>query len=194
LRRAAGLLALILALTTAATAVRGQTGPVSPKSITPAPEPVAEIVAQLVVAGDVSKPLSLSSDDLRHLPRTTITVTNEHLGNNKEVYGGVLLSVLLKQAGAPQLRGPAMADYVSAEGVEESGRLTGHLACLAREQIGCCVKFGWDFARMRFSWTQSIGEYVSTSSYELPRKVTCVTAMDRFPALPWLVRGFHNGT
>jgi len=115
LRRAAGLLALVLAITPAA-AVRGQATPASPapppvNAAPPAPQPVAEIVAQLVIAGDVSKPLSLSADDLRHLPRTTVTVTTEHQGDNKEVYDGVLLSVLLKQAGAPQLRGPAMAAY-----------------------------------------------------------------------------------
>jgi DMSO/TMAO reductase YedYZ molybdopterin-dependent catalytic subunit len=123
LRRAAGLFALVFALTTAA-AVRGQATPASPaapaKNAPSAPrpvaEPVAEIVAQLVVAGDVSNPLSLSADDLRQLPRTTVTVTNEHQGDSKEVYEGVLLSVLLKQAGAPQLRGPTMAAYALAEG------------------------------------------------------------------------------
>jgi DMSO/TMAO reductase YedYZ molybdopterin-dependent catalytic subunit len=122
LQRAAGLLALVLALTTTAV-VRGQATPASPaappiRNAPPAPQPVAEIVAQLVVAGDVSKPLSLSADDLRHLPRTTVTVTNEHQGDSKEVYEGVLLSVLLKQAGAPQLKGPAMAAYALAEGAD----------------------------------------------------------------------------
>ena len=75
--------------------------------------------AQLTVAGDVEKPLSLSLEELQHLPQTTVKVTNEHQGNKEEVYEGVPLSTLLKQAGVPQgaeLRGPAMAKYVLAEG------------------------------------------------------------------------------
>lgn len=74
--------------------------------------------AQLTVTGDVEKPLSLSLEDLQHLPRTTAKVTNEHQGN-KEEYEGVPLSTLLKEAGVPQgaeLRGPAMAKYILAEG------------------------------------------------------------------------------
>ncbi len=75
--------------------------------------------AELTVAGDVEKPLSLSLEDLRHLTRTTVKTTNEHQGNKEEVYEGVLLSTLLKQAGVPQgahMRGAAMAKYVVAEG------------------------------------------------------------------------------
>jgi DMSO/TMAO reductase YedYZ molybdopterin-dependent catalytic subunit len=77
--------------------------------------------AQLTVTGDVEKPLSLSLQDLQQLPRTTVKVTNEHQGNKEEVYEGVLLSTLLKQAGLPQgaqLRGPAMAKYILAEGLD----------------------------------------------------------------------------
>lgn len=73
----------------------------------------------LTLTGDVQKPLSLSLEDLRHLTRTTVKATNEHQGNKEEVYQGVLLSNLLKQAGMPQgtqLRGTAMARYVVAEG------------------------------------------------------------------------------
>ena len=55
---------------------------------------------QLAVTGSVDKPLSLSADDLGHLPRTTIKVMNEHAGKD-ETYEGVLLSDLLKQAGVP---------------------------------------------------------------------------------------------
>jgi DMSO/TMAO reductase YedYZ molybdopterin-dependent catalytic subunit len=73
----------------------------------------------LTLTGDVQKPLSLSLEDLRHLTRTTVKATNEHQGNKEEVYEGVLLANLLKQAGVPQgtqLRGAAMAKYVVAEG------------------------------------------------------------------------------
>lgn len=74
--------------------------------------------AQLVVTGDVEKPLSLSADDLAHLPHTTIKVMNEHAGKD-ETYEGVLLFEILKQAGVPQgskLNGKALATYVEAEG------------------------------------------------------------------------------
>ena len=73
---------------------------------------------RLTVSGDVKYPLSLSLDDVRQLPRKTITVANEHAGEN-EVYEGTPLAGLLKQAGAvqgAQLRGKAMATYVVAEG------------------------------------------------------------------------------
>lgn len=81
--------------------------------------PQTAVPAQLTVTGDVQKPLSLSVEDLRHLTRTTVKATNEHQGNKEEVYEGVLLSTLLKEAGVPQgaqLRGAAMAKYVVAEG------------------------------------------------------------------------------
>ena len=73
---------------------------------------------RLTVNGDVKNPLSLSLDDVPRLPRKTITVANEHAGEN-EVYEGTPLAGLLKQAGAvqgAQLRGKAMATYVVAEG------------------------------------------------------------------------------
>ncbi len=74
----------------------------------------------LVVVGDVPTPLSLSLslDDLRHMPRKTLTVMNSHNGK-QETYEGVLLAELWKRAGLPQgeaLRGAAMATYVIAEG------------------------------------------------------------------------------
>jgi DMSO/TMAO reductase YedYZ molybdopterin-dependent catalytic subunit len=86
--------------------------------------------AQLMVTGDIPKPLSLSLDDLRRQPRTTVRAKNEHQDNNEEVYEGVALATLLKQAGAPQgsqLRGAAMATYVLAEG-SDGYRVTFSLA------------------------------------------------------------------
>ena len=74
--------------------------------------------AALVVGGDVATPLSLSLDDLRHLPRKTLTVMNSHNGK-QETYEGVPLAELWQRAGLPQgeaLRGAAMATYVIAEG------------------------------------------------------------------------------
>jgi len=72
----------------------------------------------LVVGGDVPTALSLSLDDLRHMPRKTLTVMNSHNGK-QETYEGVPLAELLKRAGLPQgeaLRGVAMATYAIAEG------------------------------------------------------------------------------
>jgi DMSO/TMAO reductase YedYZ molybdopterin-dependent catalytic subunit len=86
--------------------------------------------AQLAFSGDIQKPLSLSLDDLRHSPRKTIKVVNEHQDNQGEVYDGVLLATLLKQAGVPQgsqLRGAAMATYILAEG-SDGYRVTFSLA------------------------------------------------------------------
>jgi hypothetical protein len=77
----------------------------------------ASTAAQLTIKGDVEKTLSLSLEDLRHLPRTTLKVTNPH-DKKEERYEGVLLTELLKRAGVPQgaqLRGAAMATYVQAD-------------------------------------------------------------------------------
>jgi DMSO/TMAO reductase YedYZ molybdopterin-dependent catalytic subunit len=74
--------------------------------------------APLTVAGDVKTPLSLSLADLQHEPRTTLKAANEHQGGKEEVYEGVSLAALLKQAGAPQLRGATLATYVLAEGAD----------------------------------------------------------------------------
>ncbi len=86
--------------------------------------------ARLIVTGDVPKPLSLSLDDLRRQPRTTVKAKNEHRDNSEEVYEGVALATLLKQAGVSQgsqLRGAAMATYVLAEG-SDGYRVTFSLA------------------------------------------------------------------
>ncbi len=70
--------------------------------------------AQLTIKGDVRKTLSLTLDDLHHMPRTTLKVTNPH-DKKEETYAGVLLAELLKRAGVPQgaqLRGAAMTRAV----------------------------------------------------------------------------------
>lgn len=68
----------------------------------------------LVVAGDVGASLTLSPADLKALPRKT--VKREEDGRAVS-YEGVLVSDLLKKAGAPagaDLRGNAVASYVIA--------------------------------------------------------------------------------
>jgi DMSO/TMAO reductase YedYZ molybdopterin-dependent catalytic subunit len=76
--------------------------------------------ARLTVTGDVQHSLSLSIEDLRQLPRTTLKVTNPHEGK-EETYEGVALSEILKRAGVAQgssLRGGAMATYILAQAAD----------------------------------------------------------------------------
>jgi DMSO/TMAO reductase YedYZ molybdopterin-dependent catalytic subunit len=111
-RFAAVLLALLLSFT-ATSAARAQAA--APPAATPQSADVA-----LEIKGDVDKPMSLSLADLRALPRQTITVMNEH-EKRDETYEGVPLAEILKRAGVPQganLRGPALAIYVRAEGAD----------------------------------------------------------------------------
>ncbi len=68
----------------------------------------------------MEKPLSLSLDELRQLPRKRISIKNEH-AKKEEAYEGVPLAVLLTPAGVPhggQIRGKSMATYVVAEGAD----------------------------------------------------------------------------
>jgi DMSO/TMAO reductase YedYZ molybdopterin-dependent catalytic subunit len=70
--------------------------------------------ATLKIGGDVSQPLVVSTEDLRKMPRKTLSVLNPHDKKN-EVYEGVLVEELLKRAGVPQgekLRGAALATYL----------------------------------------------------------------------------------
>jgi len=71
--------------------------------------------ANLVIAGDVSNPLTLTKADLAKMPRTSVTVS---ANGEDTTYEGVLLYEILKQAGAPvdkQLTGKALASYVVAD-------------------------------------------------------------------------------
>jgi DMSO/TMAO reductase YedYZ molybdopterin-dependent catalytic subunit len=72
--------------------------------------------ASVSVSGAVKNPLTLTEHELSALPRAEATL-NEH---GKSVhYEGVLVSDVLKKAGAPaggELRGKALATYVIARG------------------------------------------------------------------------------
>jgi len=79
--------------------------------------PATTQTAQLLVGGEVTTPLTLSVNDLKKLPRTTVKVLNPH-DHKEEIYEGVAVQELLGRAGVPQkekLRGSAMARYVLAE-------------------------------------------------------------------------------
>lgn len=84
---------------------------------------------ELRISGDVSTPLVLTLDDLKKMPRKTLTVMNPH-AKKTENYEGVLLSDLLERAGVPhgeQLRGAALATFVIAE-AEDGYRVVFSLA------------------------------------------------------------------
>jgi hypothetical protein len=68
----------------------------------------------LIVAGDVTQALTITSADLKGMPRTTVTMSEE---GKQITYEGVLVGELLKRAGAPvggDLTGKAVATYVRA--------------------------------------------------------------------------------
>jgi len=67
------------------------------------------------VTGSVTRPLTLTADDLAKMPRASVRTTSNGM---ETVYEGVWLHEVLKKAGAPQgstLRGKALASYVLAE-------------------------------------------------------------------------------
>jgi hypothetical protein len=92
--------------------------PTPPPTTNPQSAPTAPTAAELRISGDVTTPLTLSIADLKKMPRKTLSVVNPH-DKKTELYEGVLLEELLRQAGVAQgekLRGTAMATYVVAEG------------------------------------------------------------------------------
>jgi DMSO/TMAO reductase YedYZ molybdopterin-dependent catalytic subunit len=70
--------------------------------------------ATLQIGGDIPKPFAITPAELKTMPRTAVTVSEEA----KEVhYEGVLVGELLKRAGAPlgrELSGKALTTYVQA--------------------------------------------------------------------------------
>src|SRR5215472_13876222 len=70
-----------------------------------------------VIGAADATPLALSVDDLKKMPRKTLSVVNPR-DKKIEVYEGVSIAELLHLVGVPQgenLRGTAMASYVLAE-------------------------------------------------------------------------------
>ena len=94
-----------------------------------APKQSPSASTNLKVGGAVGTALNLTLDDLKKLPRKTISVVNPH-ENKTEVYEGVLVEELLKRAGVAQgenLRGPALVTYVIFE-AEDGYRVVFSLA------------------------------------------------------------------
>ena len=85
-----------------------------------APAQTPDTTAQLIVAGDVTTPLTLTIVDLKKMPRKTVAVMNPR-EKKMETYEGVLLEDVLHRAGAmqgDQLRGLALSMYVVAEATD----------------------------------------------------------------------------
>ena len=97
-----------------------------------APESCAQTAAtpaELRISGAVATPLSLTTADLKKMPRKILTVVNPHT-QKKETYEGVPVEELLRRAGVPQgeqLRGRALGTYVIAE-AEDGYRVVFSLA------------------------------------------------------------------
>jgi DMSO/TMAO reductase YedYZ molybdopterin-dependent catalytic subunit len=75
----------------------------------------AKAVSTLTIAGDVKAPLSITPDELKAMPRTTVELKDED--GRPVKYEGVLVGEILKRAGATlgaDLRGPALTSYVLA--------------------------------------------------------------------------------
>jgi DMSO/TMAO reductase YedYZ molybdopterin-dependent catalytic subunit len=70
--------------------------------------------AKLSIGGDVPQPLTVTAQEIKAMPRTTVTVRAD---GRDETYEGVLVGEILKLAGAPlgrDLTGAAVATYVVA--------------------------------------------------------------------------------
>ena len=76
--------------------------------------------AEFTIGSDVTTPLTVTSADMKRMPRTMLHVLNAH--NKKyEDYQGVSLAFFIAKAGLPQgekLRGPLMTTYVLVEAAD----------------------------------------------------------------------------
>jgi DMSO/TMAO reductase YedYZ molybdopterin-dependent catalytic subunit len=87
----------------------------SANAITFGQTPARARTGTLVLAGDVPQPATWKVAELKMLPRTSVTATQED--GRKLMYEGVLVSELLKRAGAitgSEPRGAALTTYVLA--------------------------------------------------------------------------------
>jgi DMSO/TMAO reductase YedYZ molybdopterin-dependent catalytic subunit len=83
-----------------------------------AAQPAARPVPVLIVDGDVTKPLSLLSADLKSLP--LVKVEAKAAKGTSNVYEGVLVGELLKAAGVPlgQMRAGVVSSYAVASAAD----------------------------------------------------------------------------
>jgi DMSO/TMAO reductase YedYZ molybdopterin-dependent catalytic subunit len=90
------------------------------------PPPAATDVRswRLQVDGEVSGPLSLSLDDLRRMPSTTLTATLECAGNGRAFYQPAVAGVQWGRGavGTARWTGVRMADVLKRAGIQPAGR------------------------------------------------------------------------
>ena len=80
----------------------------------PAAAETTPATGTLTIGGDVAQTLTLTPADIKVLPRTTVTVTEE---GREVTYEGVLVAEILRKAGVPlgrEMSGGAVASYVLA--------------------------------------------------------------------------------
>jgi len=78
--------------------------------------PLIAVAQQLQVSGLDGKSVTVTSSDLKNMPRQNVSVVNGHT-KQKERYEGVFLSDVLAKVNAPageKLHGPALLSYVKA--------------------------------------------------------------------------------
>jgi sulfite oxidase len=90
------------------------------------PVPTAPNVAawRLEVGGDVASPLSLSVDEIRKMPATTITMTLECAGNGRALFDPPVAGVQWQKGavGTARWTGVRMADLLKRAGARATGR------------------------------------------------------------------------
>jgi hypothetical protein len=103
----------------------------APTAIPPAASPKPASDELRVSAYTKHEDLKLKVADLKAMPRTTVSVHNEHLKAD-ETYSGVRLAEVLAKMGAPlghDLRGVALSGYIVATGSD------GYVAVIALAEV-----------------------------------------------------------
>ncbi|MFN0122197.1 MAG: molybdopterin-dependent oxidoreductase, partial [Blastocatellia bacterium] len=79
---------------------------------------------KLVVDGEVNTPLSLSLDDLKKLPRVSVTVTLECAGNGRSFYDPPVAGIQWEKGavGTAKWSGARLADVLKKAGVKPAGK------------------------------------------------------------------------
>jgi DMSO/TMAO reductase YedYZ molybdopterin-dependent catalytic subunit len=115
-------MAIVAAGSTGAQAPSAQAPSAPPAPAAPSAQSASAAAAStantLVVGGDVATPLSLTTAEIKAMPRTKVEVKDE---GRTVVYEGVLVGEILTRAGAPlgaALRGDAIASYVLARAAD----------------------------------------------------------------------------
>jgi DMSO/TMAO reductase YedYZ molybdopterin-dependent catalytic subunit len=74
--------------------------------------------SQITIGGAIAKPLVVSADDLKKMPRSTVRIAHDQ---QTDVYEGVALADLLAKAGVPhgeEIGGPWLSAYVLVEAAD----------------------------------------------------------------------------